>query len=123
LLISAPETIPGKVVAVSDGDTIKVLQGSEQFKIRLNRIDAPEKNQSSGTKAKAALSEKIFGKDVRIEWQKKDRYGRILGDVYIGERWINKEMIAEGWAWHYKQFDKSKELAQAETTAREKKVG
>jgi endonuclease YncB( thermonuclease family) len=120
---TAPQTITGKVVSITDGDTVKVLQGSEQFKIRLNRIDCPEKKQAYGTKSKTALSEKIFGKEVRIEYQKKDKYGRILGDVYQGERWINKEMIAEGWAWHYRYFDKSKELEQAEKQAREKKNG
>ena len=47
----------------------------------------------------------------------------ILGDVYLGDRHINLEMVQDGLAWHYKQYSKSKELAEAEDEARKEKKG
>jgi len=74
----------GKVVGVSDGDTITVLyQGNKQYKIRLQHIDCPEAAQGFGSKAKKALSAKVFGQVVTIKWDEMDRYKRVLGNVYI----------------------------------------
>lgn len=113
----------GKVVSIADGDTITVLFDNEQRKIRLDEIDAPEKKQPFGTRAKQALSEKIGEKEVRIVWAKKDRYGRILGRVYCGDRWINREMVGDGFAWRYVQYSRDPELAKAEAEARDAKRG
>lgn len=114
------EEIRGKVVGIADGDTITVLDaGKVQHKIRLEGIDAPEKGQAFGTKSKEAMSEKVGGEEVVVRWEKKDRYGRILGDVYLGDRHINLEMVEDGLAWHYKQYSKAKALAEAEDAARE----
>jgi endonuclease YncB( thermonuclease family) len=110
----------GKVVSIADGDTITVLDVDKvQHKIRLQGIDAPEKKQAFGTKSQELLTEKIAGHDVVIEWKDKDRYGRILGEVMLGRRHINLEMVQEGMAWHYVQYSKSKELASAEQNARQ----
>ncbi len=66
----------------------------------------------------------MIGKsDVVVKWDKKDRYGRVLGDVHRGDHHINLEMVKEGMAWHYKQHSKSKELAEAEDEARRAKKG
>lgn len=127
LLITAnvhADEIRGKVVSIADGDTITVLDAEKvQHKIRLEGIDAPEKGQAFGTKAKEKMSELVGEKDVIVRWEKKDRYGRILGDVLLGDRHINLEMVQEGLAWHYKQYSKSKELAEAEDEARKAKKG
>lgn len=121
---ASSDSIRGKVVAVTDGDTIKIRTLTQTHTIRLLGIDAPEKKQAFGTQAKLALSEKVFGKEVLVKRQKKlDRYGRVLGDVYLNSRWIDREMVAEGLAWHYKQYSKSPELAKAEQAAREAKLG
>ena len=76
--------IKGKVVAVADGDTITVLDEMDHasFKIRLDKIDAPEKEQAFGNKAKLYLSSLIFGKQVSVRFKAVDRYGRILGVVF-----------------------------------------
>ena len=114
----------GKVVGVADGDTITVLDAENaQHKIRLQGIDAPEKAQAFGTKSKEGLSEKIGEKEVVVKWKDKDRYGRMLGEIYLGDRHINLEMVQDGLAWHYKQYSKSKELAVAEDEARNAKKG
>lgn len=124
LLIGCGQSQLEKVVGVSDGDTITVLDAEKKtHKIRLQHIDTPERKQSFGTKAKQMLSDKVFGKEVRIERHSKDRYGRTIGVVYLGSRCINLEMVQEGWAWHYKQFSKSSEYAEAEKAAKKKKLG
>ena len=118
------KVIIGRCTKVSDGDTITVLDSEKvQHKVRLDRIDAPEKKQAFGEKSKQHLSEMVFGKDVRVEWQKKDRYQRILGIVFIGEKDVNLQMVKDGFAWHYKFYDKTPAYAQAALDAREKKIG
>lgn len=118
------DEIRGKVVSIADGDTITVLDADKvQHKIRLQGIDAPEKKQAFGTKSKELMGEKVAGQEVVVTWTEKDRYGRVLGEVMIGTRHINLEMVQEGMAWHYKQYSKSKELAAAEDEARMAKKG
>lgn len=122
-LVHADE-IRGKVVSIADGDTITVLDADKvQHKVRLEGIDAPEKAQAFGARSKERLSEKIGEKDVVVTWKEKDRYGRILGDVSLDSRNINLEMVEDGMAWHYKQYSKSKKLAEAEVESRKEKKG
>ena len=112
------------VVGVTDGDTITVLdEGKHQIKVRLWGIDTPEKKQAFGSRAKEALSSKVFGREIKLEEKSKDRYGRTVANIYLDGRWINKELVEEGMAWHYKQYAKSSELAEAERLAKEKKLG
>ena len=114
----------GKVVGVADGDTITVLaEGNKQHKVRLQHIDCPESRQPFGSKAKQFLSQKVFGKNVTVKWDEMDRYKRILGDVYLGEEWVNLELVKAGLAWHYKFYSKDKTMAAAETKAKTAKRG
>jgi hypothetical protein len=83
----------GKVVGVADGDTITVLaEGNKQYKVRFQHIDCPEVRQPFGSKAKRFLSQKVFGKSVTVKWDEMDRCKRILGNVYLGEEWVNLEL-------------------------------
>jgi micrococcal nuclease len=116
--------VAGKVISIADGDTLTVLTANkQQIKVRLSGIDTPERKQAFGTKAKQALSSKVHGRTVRVKDNGKDRYKRTLGDVFLGERWINLELVKEGYAWHYKAYSKDKRLAQAEVEARSAKRG
>ena len=73
-------TLSGRVVGVRDGDTLTLLDANRhQTKIRLAEIDTPESAQPYGSRAKQALSDLVFGKDVRIEVREQDRYGRSVG--------------------------------------------
>ena len=65
----------------------------------------------------------VFGKQVKVVWKKKDRYGRTLGHVYVSGKRTNLQMIKQGMAWHYKQYSKDQELASAEIEARKKRIG
>jgi endonuclease YncB( thermonuclease family) len=74
-----PHSFEARVVKIADGDTITVLLDKTQHRIRLEGIDAPEKGQAYGTKAGQALADKVFGKTIRVEWKKRDRYEAING--------------------------------------------
>ena len=117
--------IIGKVVGVSDGDTITVLDDMDQgkFRIRLNKIDAPEKKQAFGNKAKQFLSTLIFGKKVSIRFKSIDNYGRVLGVVSLDGKEINLVMVQNGYAWHYSYYDKTPAYIEAEKQARAEKKG
>lgn len=98
-------TLAGRVVRVSDGDTVTVLTAeNRQFKIRLSGIDAPEKKQPFGARSKETLSRQIFGQAVTVEWSKTDRYGRIVGKIEIDGVDANLEQVREGSAWVYTQY-------------------
>lgn len=117
-------TMSGKVVAVADGDTITILTpDKEQVKIRLNEIDAPEKDQPYGQKSKQALSDLVFGKEVRVEWQKTDKYKRTLGRVFVGETDVNLQQVRSGAAWAYTRYLADSRIMQAESEARNAKAG
>ena len=90
--------LTGKVISVTDGDTLTLLVGKTQIKVRLEGIDAPDRGQPFGTKARQALSEEVFGKTVQMEDLGKDRYKRTLGVVRVGDRHVNLELVREGWA-------------------------
>jgi len=127
------ETLKGRVVKVADGDTITVLVSNVQHKVRLNGIDAPEKKQAFGEASRKHLASLVAGKDVDVEWTKKDKYGRILGTVWVsvpspdGKGVVrcdaNQSMLHAGFAWHYKRFDSSKAYSDAESDARRAKLG
>lgn len=100
------ETTIGKVVGVSDGDTITVLDDAHrQHKIRLSGIDAPEIDQAFGDYSKRHLSDLVYGKTVTVEWSKIDKYGRILGKVLVDGKDANLSQINAGAAWHYKAYE------------------
>lgn len=99
-------TLQGHCVAVTDGDTIKVLVNKQEIKIRLFGIDAPEKKQAFGTQAKKYLSSRVFGKMVKLRVTGKDRYKRSIAWVYVGNHNINAEIIQAGYAWYYQKYAK-----------------
>ena len=121
--------LTGRVVAVADGDTITVLDsGQHPFKVRLSGIDAPEKKQPYGTRAKQHLAGLVFGKVVDVDWQKHDRYGRIIGRVIAPEEHCaatacaktvdaGLALLTAGLAWHYKQYAREQPRAERERYA------
>jgi len=95
----------GRVVGVADGDTVTILTGSNRnIKVRLAGIDAPEKSQSCGMKAKQHLSGLVFGKYVSCSSTQRDRYGRVIGKLSLSGVDINRQMIVDGHAYHYKAY-------------------
>ena len=127
---AAAETLHGRVVRVADGDTVTVLvAGRVQHTIRLAGIDAPEKAQPYGERAKRLLSDLVFGAEVAVEYGKRDRYGRIVGKVVRDGQDASLSLIEAGYAWHFKRYaaEQSKTdratYARAEEAARRAKRG
>ncbi|NLJ26386.1 MAG: nuclease [Deltaproteobacteria bacterium] len=94
----------GKVVGISDGDTITVMHDGKGEKIRLYGVDCPESHQDFGSRAKQFTSGKVFGKTVDIEPVDTDRYGRTVGIVKSDGQAINRTLIDSGMAWVYDQY-------------------
>ena len=119
------QQLMGKIIEVYDGDTATLLtQDNVKYRVRFFGIDAPEAAQEFGLVARDALREKILGKDVTVRVAAADRYGRAVGRVMLGSRYINREMAAEGMAWYYKDFAANEyDLAQAESSARSDRRG
>lgn len=128
--VANAETLMGKVIGVVDGDTIDVLDATKTSRrIRLQGIDAPEKAQPFGARSKQHLSEQVFGRQVEVQYNKADQYGRPVGKIMVNGRDANLEQIRSGFAWHYKEYQKEQSAsdraiyADAETSARRSKAG
>jgi len=97
--------IQGVVVAIADGDTLTVLDAAQQqHKVRFAFIDAPEKAQPYGQRARQELSQQVFRQQVRVDVIEQDRYGRNVGRVWLQGADINLHMVQQGYAWHYRQY-------------------
>jgi endonuclease YncB( thermonuclease family) len=118
-----PRTLNGRVVGITDGDTLTLLVGREQVRVRLAQIDAPELDQPYGKKAKAALSTLAFGKQARVEVVDIDRYGRTVGEVFVDGIDVNREMVRAGHAWAYTKYSHTAEIIELEDSARAAKQG
>jgi len=130
LAVSDYLNCPRKVVKVTDGDTVHVLdQSTVRHKIRLGGIDAPEKKQAFGKKSKQNMANLVAGKQVEVEYYKRDRYGRIIGKLIKDGQDINLLQIKHGYAWHYKYYQKDQTkldrdlYSSAEIGARAKRLG
>ena len=124
-LILFAQVLTGRVVKIADGDTFtQLLNGQEQVKILVDGIDAPEKGQAYGNKAKEYLSGIIWWEPVTLTVKSKDRYRRFIGKVStptISD--VNLEMIRAGYAWQYLDYNKDKLYTSAENQARKNKRG
>jgi endonuclease YncB( thermonuclease family) len=122
-LAAAAETLTGKVVSVADGDTLTVLVDRERVKVRLAEIDAPERGQPWGRRAKQVLIEKVADHVVQVETKFNDRYGRRVGHVRYSGRDINRELVREGHAWVYRHWLHDETLLDDEAHARTARAG
>jgi len=113
----------GKVVGVSDGDTLTVTKAGRGTKVRLVEIDAPESRQDYGQRSKQSLSELCFGKNATIRDEGHDKYGRVLGRVFCDGIDANAKQVKRGMAWFYVQYGKDTALKLAEAEARAAKLG
>ncbi len=123
------ETLFGHCVGVADGDTCTLLLtddagGKRTEKIRFHGIDAPESHQAYGKAAKKFVSGLIYGKDIRVEAQTRDKYGRLVGKIYVGDTFVNLEVVKAGYAWWFRQYGAGETaIAEAEEAARAARRG
>jgi endonuclease YncB( thermonuclease family) len=127
---AAADTLSRRVVRVVDWDTVVLLiAGHDQERIRLAGIDCPERKQVFGTRAKEALARLAAAKQVTVEWDKRDRYGRIVGKVIADGRDVNLVLVREGMCWWYRKYAHEQSgvdqslYEDAEAKAREKRLG
>ena len=126
LLLALPcnaETLTGRVVAIADGDTLTLLADSTEHRVRLAEIDTPERAQDWGTRARTALADRVFQQNVTIDVTDVDRYGRLVGHVWLGDRDINREMVRAGHAWVYRSYMENASLLDDEQVARNAEAG
>jgi len=115
--------IQGKVIRVLDGDTIEVLQHDVPVKVRLANIDAPEKKQSYGRWSTKQLKTLVAGKEVKVTYENKDRYGRVLGVVETKHINVNRSMVIDGAAWVYDRYNTDELIPDLQKDAQENKRG
>ncbi len=124
------DQLAGRVISIADGDTLTVLDHLQvQHKIRLVGIDAPEKRQPFGSGSKSSLASLCFGKTATVDWEKRDRYQRIVGKVWCDNQDAGLAQIGKGMAWWYEAYAKEQEAtdqhlySQAQMRARSERVG
>ncbi|WP_228412863.1 MULTISPECIES: thermonuclease family protein [unclassified Chryseobacterium] len=115
----------GKVIKISDGDTITVLlKGNTQKKLRLAEVDCPENGQAFGKNAKQFTSEQVFGKTITFKETSTDRYGRSIAKIYYdNDKYLSKEVIKAGMGWWYFSYSKDDSLGKLQEKAQQKKIG
>lgn len=104
LVVDESTTFSGKVVGLSDGDTLKVLVNQTQKTIRLYGIDCPEQGQAFGAKAKQFASQLAFGQVAQVQVHDTDRYGRTVATVEVKGKTLNQELLKAGLAWWYQRY-------------------
>ncbi len=112
-----------KVARITGGDPLTLLAESRQTMIWSEGIDAPEKGQPFGDKGRQELGRLVFGKTVKIETKGKDRYGRTLGRVYVGETDVNVHLVHQGFAWWYRKYSDDPKFKTAADAARRDRRG
>jgi micrococcal nuclease len=113
----------GRVVAVEDGDTVRVLRGQGDVRVRIFGIDAPEAMQAYGPEAREVARRLLLDRTVVVSLRDVDQYGRIVGSLSVDGRDIGPELIASGAAWNYAQFSQDERFASLEAEARDAKRG
>ena len=129
-LVSWSGECGGKVVGVTDGDTVTILNSSnKEIKVRLAGIDAPESGQGFGQAAKSHLSSLVFVQHVKCDADKIDDYGRIIGTLRFNGNDVNLQMVKDCMAWHYKKYEGEQSATDrvaysaAETSSRNRRCG
>ena len=119
------EDFAGKVVAISDGDTIRVMHNGAAERIRLWGIDCPEMKQPFRTRAKQFTGDLAFGQVVTVKVRDIDCYKRTVAEIILPDgRNLNRELVRAGLAWWYQQYARRETvLRDLEQEARNAKRG
>jgi len=130
LVLAAPaawgETVVGRVVKVSDGDTLTLLVDRKQVKVRLKEIDAPEIKQAFGQRSRQSLGDLCAGHLATVQYSGKnkyDKYGRVVGRVECGGVDANAEQLRRGMAWVFDRYVTDRSLYALQSEARAAHVG
>jgi len=117
------DVVVGKVVKVSDGDTLTVLVDQKQLKVRLIEIDAPESKQAFGERSRKSLGEMCAGEQATVRFNGRDKYNRVLGRVQCKGMDANAEQVRRGMAWVYDRYVTDRSLYALQNEARATHLG
>ena len=117
------EEFSAKVIVVMDGDTVLVLRDNMRIKVRLAEIDAPEIEQAFGEQSKQSLAELVLNKQVHVDSQAVDIYGRLVALIKVGELNVNHEQVQRGMAWASSRSNRSGALLALQNDAKKAKRG
>jgi endonuclease YncB( thermonuclease family) len=121
---AAAQFLNGKVISVADGDTLTILADEQyQYRVRLAEIDAPESGQPFAQTSRQMLANLAFGRQATVRVVDLDRYGRTVGRVRIGSVDVNAEMVKQGGAWAFRQYQSDQRFQLWEKEARAAKRG
>ena len=122
--VQSTEDIYGIVVSIADGDTVTLKADDTTHKIRLAEIDTPERDQPYGLAATSALTDLLLGHQVQVKVVKEsDRYGRVIGRIFIEQKDVSAHMVKQGHAMVYRRYLSDKSLLVLEADAKSKELG
>ena len=122
--VQSTEDIYGTVVSIADGDTVTLKADDTTHKIRLAEIDTPERDQPYGLAATSALTDLLLGHQVQVKVVKEsDRYGRVIGRIFIDQKDVSAHMVEQGHAMVYRRYLTDKSLLVLEADAKSKELG
>jgi micrococcal nuclease len=122
-LLAVSAAYATEVIRIADGDTLTVLEGRKQVKIRLANIDAPERRQSYGSRSRQSLAALCFRKDATYEVQDIDRYGRTVAVVSCDGVNANRHQVEAGMAHVYTRYNQDRELPALQERAKAQRRG
>lgn len=116
------------VVKVLDGDTVDLSGGD---RLRLMGVDTPERGEAFHDEAVEFLRKAALGKSTTLEYgsERRDKYGRLLGYLFVDGKFVNEEILLNGLAYVYifkeidKKSDEMKRLILAQRSAIENRQG
>ena len=134
--VAQAEEFSSKIIAVLDGDTV-LIRRHGLLKIRLAEIDAPEVghagmgdkspssqiDQAFGQQSRDSLLEMVGKKQVQIDSQAVDQYGRIVGLISVDGRIVNQEQVRRGMAWEYSHYHSDKTYIGLQSEAQQARRG
>lgn len=88
------------VTSVTDGDTLRILVGGVEERLRLIGINAPEAGECFSDRSADALAALVEGEGLRLERDEsdRDRFGRLLRYVHVDDVFVNERLVEEGFA-------------------------
>ncbi len=114
------------VNSIYDGDTMRLTCNGERVKVRLYCIDAPEMRQRPWGKESRDYLRSITPEQVKIVAKTKDRYGRIVGELFAADEQhenLNLAMVRSGQAVVYPKYCKDQRYYEVEGDAKRIKSG
>ncbi|NIC40113.1 thermonuclease family protein [Aquabacterium sp. A08] len=121
--------LTGRVVAVVDGDTVQVYDGTQRHTVRLAAIDAPERRQAHSQRARQQLAAWVAQREVLVTHRRTDRYRRLVGQVWLDGEDVGLRLVRAGLAWHATPYQREQDpadrqaYAAAQAQARAERLG